>query len=207
MLQTWRRSRGSSLRRWHLRWNMKEVREWARKDLREEHSRQTEQQVQRAWGKYELTWFEQQQGGPCGYRGARGRVLGERAGEVMGQMVQGLTSHGEDSSICLEWNRSQRGFWVEEGHDLAQVRTGSVWPLWGKQTIEGTSESWETKEEVTALVLQEMMGPDQGGGCGDDQKWIPEFPVWGTKKEETGLCHWELTVRVRGNKSHQSQDF
>ena len=60
---------------------------------------------------------------------------------------------------------------------------------------------------MTALVLQEMMGPDQGGGCGDDQKWIPEFPVWGTKKEETGLCHWELTVRVRGNKSHQSQDF
>lgn len=33
--------------------------EWARKDLREQHSKQAEQQVQRSGDKNELTWFEE----------------------------------------------------------------------------------------------------------------------------------------------------
>ena len=30
------------------------------------------------------------------------------------------------------------------------------------------------------------------------KKWILEFPVLRTKKEEPRRCHWELTVRVVG---------
>lgn len=56
---------------------------------------------------------------------------------------------------------------------------------------------------MTALVLQEMVRLDQGGAVEMVRNGgILEFPVWGTKREETGssLLGW-------GNKPHQSQAF
>ena len=86
-------------------------------------------------------------------------------------MRRGLADHGEDFGFGLEGSRNQRGFWTEEGHDIAQVPSG------GKNY---RGHRWELGEQggSNCTVPAGDDGLDQGRGVGDDQKWTCLVVQW-----------------------------
>ena len=67
----------------------------------------------------------------------------------MGQVVQGLVSHGEDLGFYPEGGGIPEGLWAEEGEDLTRVLTGALWRLLRRgQTVGCEGRSQGTKMEA-----------------------------------------------------------
>ena len=69
-----------------------------------------------------------------GERVANGKSDREES-EVTGQSMQGLVEPEEDLGVYSKSGGSNRGFQPKEGHDLTQLFTDALLPIWGGQNF------------------------------------------------------------------------